>query len=71
MRLKSSQGSARPMQMSKTLDPMDDDTALSPNPCFATITAGDGQGKPATGFGVCRVQGAGGGMRCEEEGGSS
>jgi len=66
MRLKSSQGSARPMQMSKTLDPMDDDTALSPNPCFATITAGDEMAsQPAVGNGVCAEEVAG--MRCEKE----
>ena len=34
--LKSSHGNASPMQISNTLLPMEELTALSPKPCFAT-----------------------------------
>ena len=37
--LKSSQGRARPMQISNTLLPIDELTALSPKPCLATRKA--------------------------------
>merc|ERR1712038_1193073 len=32
------QGTGRPKRMSKMFDPIEDDTAISPNPCFATMT---------------------------------
>merc|ERR1711924_581337 len=38
MMLKSSHGSGRPTATSKMFEPIDDDTAMSPWPCLATMT---------------------------------
>jgi len=51
--LNSSQGRARPMQMSKTLLPMEELTALSPKPCLATDRFKESDNDKRNGNGCC------------------